>query len=69
MGLPGQRHPPGPDSKVWIVIPLGTKFDVLRYLVIRKDLLYTLVEPLRKRRQALMGAEFGTLQLFWPQVG
>ena len=69
MCLPSQHHPPGPDPIVWVVIPLGAKFDVLGSLVIRKDLLYTFIELLGKRCQALRGAELGTLELPWLPIG
>ena len=62
VSLRSQRQPPGPDSILGIVIPWGAKSDILRWLVVRKDLFYPVVKLLGKCRQVLGGVKLGTPQ-------
>ena len=64
-GIPSQHQPPGLDSIVGIIIPRGTKFEILRRLIIRKDLLHPSVESLGEFFQILGSVESRTPQHPW----
>ena len=68
MGLPSQHQSPTRNPAPGVIIPRGAKFDVLKHLIIREDLLYPLVEPLGKCRQVLGGVEPGTIELLWWRI-
>ena len=68
MGLPSQRQFPTRNPAPGVIIPRGAKFDVLKRLIIREDLLYPFVEPLGKCRQVLGGVEPGTIELLWWRI-
>ena len=65
ISLPSQRQSPSLDSKLGVIVPRGTEFDVLSHLVVRKDHLYPFVEPLDNRCQVFLGVESGIPQLLW----
>ena len=65
---PCQRKPPGLDSTIGIIIPQGSKSDVLSCLIVREDPLYPFIELLGKCPQVLRGVELGTLPLLWLTV-
>ena len=67
--LPGQSQSTGLDSTVGITILRGAKFDVLSYLVVRKNLLYPIIEPLGKRFQVPWSIESRAPQPPWLRVG
>ena len=65
---PCQCQPPGPNPILSVMVPRGTKFDVLGPLIIRKNSLHPLVKFLRKQVQVFGGVEFRASQLLWVWV-